>query len=415
MNFKKNWFSINIHLLILFACTDIYLISGIKLVYIFVVPVIIYLYYNRPLLAKEDYFLLLWYASYFLSLGHIISVKDFIVVVIGQFVLFIIYFYFKSIKSKKRVEKYINWFQITLYLMVIIGTIQIVLYYLFNSMWGISHINHGVGLPRMSGLSLEPDWYGVICMMAFIFMSLNILDKKEFFNKYIDYCIVILSFIMLILSLTRAAWVALAVAYLFMLLIRINDKEFKKIKNMFFKYVKYLLPLCIIFCIIMLITRNPTFLKLFERLNVTKWFSNDGGAANSRNYAINIMMHYFKIHPITGNGVGSMNLISSNKDLLASFGYMGEINAGRGNANIIVTNLFDVGLPGTTCLIIFFILHIQKIINRLKTDFDIKQLAMLMILIGLLTDFQFNNGLRFAYVWIILGLNCAYHKENKTR
>lgn len=150
-------------------------------------------------------------------------------------------------------------------------------------------------------------------------------------------------------------------------------------------------------------------------MNVLQWASNDGGAAGSRSTAIGVMLYYFQKHPFTGNGVGSMNAIASNKTLLASLGYMYEINAGRGNANIIVTNLFDVGILGTFCLIIFFVLQIKEMVLDYKKNQDPIQLAYLMILVGLLVDFQFNNGSRFPYVWIVLGLSTALNKINKIR
>ena len=81
--------------------------------------------------------------------------------------------------------------------------------------------------------------------------------------------------------------------------------------------------------------------------------------------------------------------------------------------DIIVTNLFDVGVWGTLCLGAFFVLQIRTMISDYKKYQDTIQLTYLMILIGLLVDFQFNNGLRFAYVWVVLGLSTALSRHNK--
>lgn len=416
MKIRKIDIPLSVFFLILFSCTDIYLVSGVKMVYAFCIPIAIELIIKRKINPKKkDFFLLLWYLSYFLSAGHIISMADFFVVLIGQLVLFVIYFYFGSIQNYKFIQKCNYWLQKSLYLMVAIGTVQLVLYYAVGSTWGISHLTHGVGLPRMSSLSREPDWYGVICMMAFIFMAINILSHKFLCNKKADMAIVIVSFLMLILSLTRAAWVGLFSSICVFLCIKTQSQFSQVLKKRFEKYLFLIVPCAVIGCFGLYLSGNPAFLKLIQRLNVFQWASNDGGAANSRSYAIGVMLYYFKQHPFTGNGVGSMNAIASNRTLLASLGYMSEINTGRGNANIIITNLFDVGILGTICLGMFFTLQIKEMILDYKKNQDAMQLAYLMILVGLLVDFQFNNGLRFPYVWIILGLSTALSRINKMK
>lgn len=413
MKIRKIDIPLSIYFLILFSCTDIYLVSGVKMVYVFCIPIAIELIRRKIRIERKDGFLLLWYLSYFLSIGHIISRADFFVVLIGQLVLFVIYFYFGSVRNYKFVQRCNYWFQKSLYLMVIIGVVQLALYYAIGSTWGISHVTHGVGLPRMSGLSREPDWYGVICMMAFIFMAINVLNNTFFFGKKADITVAILSFVMMILSLTRAAWVGLFFAICAFLMLRTKKQRSEVLKKRFKKYLLLVAPCVLVGCIGLYISGNPSFLKLMQRMNVLQWASNDGGAAGSRSSAIGVMLYYFQQHPFTGNGVGSMNAIASNKTLLASLGYMYEINAGRGNANIIVTNLFDVGILGTLCLIIFFVLQIKEMVLDYKKNQDPIQLACLMILVGLLVDFQFNNGSRFPYVWIVLGLSTALNKINK--
>ena len=397
--------------LIFFSCTDIYIISGVKLVYVFCIPIAFQLLKNKILISKKDKFLFLWYASYFFSIGHIISFSDFVIVLIGQLVLFVIYFYFDGIRTIEFWERCNYWFQKSLYFMVGVGALQLILYYTIGSTWGISHITHGVGLPRMSGLSREPDWYGVICMMAVICMMVNMLNKKAFFNKKADICVLTLSCIMLIFSLTRAAWVGLFVAIVSFLLLKNGHQA--EIKRRFGKWLIFVIPIVLVLCVGLYMSGNVIFLKLVQRLNIMQWTANDGGASDSRNYAIQIMLRYFMQHPFTGNGVGSMNAIASDKNLLAKLGYMYSINSGRGNANIIVTNLFDVGLFGTIFLIIFFVKQFRQMISNYRKTNNSIQLSYIMILVGLLVDFQFNNGLRFPFVWIVLGLSSALIRNNR--
>lgn len=357
-------------------------------------------------------FLLLWFASYFLSIGHIVSWSDFIIVVIGQLVLFVIYLYFSGIRTVDRLERIDYIFQLSLYCMVVLGVIQLALYYVIGSTWGISHISHGVGLPRSAALCLEPDWYGVICMMAMLFMLMNITNKERFFGKKIDHVVLLISGVALILNLTRAAWVGAIGAVLFVLFIG-SGKIGSKMRRRIVRVIILAIPLVFVTGLVLSYASPDLFAKLVTRLNVKLWNSNDGGAIGSRTAAINVMLHYFRLHPFTGNGVGGMGEISSNSTLLKMLGYDYQINAGRGSANIIITNLFDVGIFGTLFLIAFFIVVFKKGIATYKKTGEYKLLTYIVVLIGLLVDFQFNNGLRQAYVWIILGIILSYTKLEK--
>lgn len=406
MRQEKSRLPLYLLVLLVLACTDIYLVSSIKLIYIFAIPMVFALWGKGIRISRRDYFLLAWFASYFLSVGHIISLSDFVVVTVGQLVLFVIYFYFEAVDDPGKLEKCLYWFQTALYTMVAIGALQLVLYYLVGSTWGISHVTHGVGLPRMSGLCLEPDWYGVLCMMAFFFMGANKVGKKVIYHRVLDWVVLVLSVAMLLLCLTRAAWVGAAAGVLILFLLRLGDRG-KRLRGKLLRYVLYCVPVVVLAFVVLYFSGSEMFQKLMTRLDFTKWLSNDGGAADSRSYAIGVMMHYIKQHPLTGNGAGSMGMISTNTELLASLGYPYEINAGRGNANIIITNLFDVGIFGTAFLVIYFFLLIKDLVRAYKKSGSMAVLTCLMILVGLLVDFQFNNGLRQTYVWIIAGISAS--------
>lgn len=393
------------------ACTDLYLISGIKLVYVFAIPMVFVLWGKGIRLSRRDYFLVAWFASYFLSVGHIISLSDFAIVTVGQLVLFVIYFYCARLDDIHRIDRCFYWFQLALYAMVALGAVQLLLYYLAGSTWGISHVTHGVGLPRMSALCAEPDWYGVICMLAFFFMGANKVDKKVVIHRAVDWIVLILSVAMLLLCLTRAAWVGAAAGMLILFLLRLGDRG-KQLRGKLLRYVLYCVPVVLAAFAVLYVSGSDMFQKLITRLDFTKWLSNDGGAADSRSYAIQVMLHYIKQHPFTGNGAGSMGMISANKELLASLGFPYEINAGRGNANILITNLFDVGIFGTAFLVIYFTLLIRDLARTYKKTGSMYALICLMSLVGLLVDFQFNNGLRQTYVWILAGLSAAVIRMN---
>lgn len=59
----------------------------------------------------------------------------------------------------------------------------------------------------MSGFNLEPDWYGIVCMLGVIYMTVNKLSGITFISKGIDMFMLAASVLGLLLCLTRSAWV----------------------------------------------------------------------------------------------------------------------------------------------------------------------------------------------------------------
>lgn len=419
MSNRKNNIFLNIPiylwLFLFFSCTDLYIVSGIKVVYIFSIFLVIILFKRgRVIFGKENKFLLMWYASYFLAIGHVVSNSDFLTILIGQIVLIIIFFYFQGMKSIQMMDKIEKWFQTFLYFTVFVGVIQLLLYYCFGSVWGISHLDHGVMLPRMRGLTAEPDWYGLICAISFCYMIFNRIQKKIYHSKNLDGIITVVSFSMMIFSMTRAAWVGFA-AGVIVFFIMFNDVKIKKIKRKIIKYTLFALPFILVIVFILAATNNPIFTKTITRLNPVLWLSteHDGGAAGSRLMSITIMWDYFLRHPITGNGVGGMGMLSDNKTVLESFGFFAPINNGRGSANLILNCLFDTGIIGTLFFTLFIISVYKKLNSAYKYTRNLDLLKYIIIITVFLVDFQFNNGIRLTYVWIILGIACCYARLYK--
>lgn len=105
-----------------------------------------------------------------------------------------------------------------------------------------------------------------------------------------------------------------------------------------------------------------------------------------------------------------MGFLTQDLTTLSSYGFNLGINNGRGGANIILGCLFDTGIIGTF-FFIMFILHLYKDLNTaFKYSKNIDLLKYIILVTLLLIDFQFNNGIRMAYVWVILGLASGYAK-----
>ena len=422
---------ISVICMLVLCCTNIRITDSVQLVYVFAVP-IAFLWLKEKLYQPifrngMDWLLLAWYATYFLSVDHLVSGEDFIAVTFGQAALFLIYGYFASVENAdyfKRLKTILSW---ALQFSVLVGVLQLFLFYSVHSQWGISHVTHGVGLPRMSGLLSEPDWYGLICMVAALFevraLYLSTDESNASFTRK-HFGILCIDLMMLLLSLTRAAWLGFLAALILMLLFKPRKKKDGNTiqKSIHSKVSGLLVIACLaVICIFAICALfNPELVdKLLTRINPLLWQTHDGGAADTRTSAIEIALRYFQCHPFTGNGVGSLNTITGNADLLASLGYYYEVNAGRGGANIIITNLFDVGIIGTLFLFLYFFILLFQL-HRCYKRFGVADcLFYASVLVGLLIDFQFNNGLRLCLVWVLLGfasteLKLGYRKYSQT-
>lgn len=399
-------------LLLLFCMVDFKLFSGIKLIYIFAVPMMLIVLqsmcYTSIFSNRTGILLLLWYLSYFLSIDHLVSIRDFAFVCFGQLVLLAIYSYFARVRSSVRIENYLKILQYGLIINLFVGTLQLSAYYLVGSTWGVSHTTHAAMLPRVCGLTLEPDWYGVVCMLLVLCLISGIAFKEYLFSRGKDLFLLIVSSAMLLFSLVRAAWVGLFITLTIAILsFDILGEYGKELKTTILKIIVILVPIAVVLHLLMLSSENTLYLKLLQRLDIGNWTHNDGGAANSRISAIEIALKYFYMHPVTGNGVGGMGLISQDIDLLHGLGYDYVINAGRGSTNIFITSLFDTGIIGTALLFIYIVSLLNQLITVYKRSGNIVLLKTLLMTISLLIDFQFNNGIRLCVFWVIQGIAIA--------
>lgn len=409
---KRNITNIYLIIFLFISCIDLYVVVlglSFKLLYFVSIPLLVAALFHASIFPvnKLEKWLYLWLLSYFFSIGNLISVSDWIITVLGQIVLILIY---KGIIIQCSTKDKLKYFEhiliIGFSIIVMIGILQFALYYALGITWGISH-QKTVGLARPRSLTLEPDWYGLICMILSIYMVIHYAaNKRVFKSNRTDIVIMVSSLIGLIISMARATWLGFAFAMLVFLVCKIDKKTKKRILK-----IAYVALASIVVALILIGVASPQlFINIFNRINIFQSAKTDGGATATRISSIEIMLHFFKLHPITGNGVGGMNAISTDSELLASLGYFYEINAGRGNANIIITNLFDVGIIGTLFLLLFFIEFFKMMIKCYKKTKDLTILCYIFIFIALLTDFQFNNGIRQAYVWILLGFAVSRYR-----
>ncbi len=400
-------------ILYIFAFSDLYISIGtinVKLFYIISIPCCIVSLANtvKNKLSNIEILFLMWIFCSLFALNVTLSVNDVIVCIIGECVLFLLY---KDVllfcdKFNISINKAVDFISNIILICCLWGLCQYFLYKLLGINVGISHTNM---FPRPRSIFLEADWLGLYsCIGSFVFLVKIIFKYRRLMFNYFGFFI---CFVVMLLSFTRAAWVSFAFSVLIAMILLKGNKKFR-LCELFFGGIFF----AVILLFILSLSESSYSQNFIARLNPFKWQSHDGGATDTRTYSIEIMWYYIKIHPIFGNGSGSMNYISSNTDILNSLGYFYEINAGRGNANVILATLFDIGIIG---FLVFFrlIMALYKNIIHLNNSKTLDSKFMGIICSGIfwifMIDFQFNNGIRFASVWMFFSL-CVYFSRKST-
>ena len=354
-------------------------------------------------LFKTPLFILinLWVFSYFFSIGHLISVRDFWVSVVGQ--LFLNLFYFISVqciynKGLDFFDKVLKYTLISGIFVTAVGILQWIGFFLGFEI-GLSHYEE-IGIPRPSSFAHEPDWYGLFAgYTAVWFVVMYLSREKSLFSPLFIMIGMFMSFIGVFISMARASILSLAVAVLFIFIITKNIRAIKL-------FVSSVLIL-ILTAIMLFIVNQEIFVNVYERLNPSTSLETDQGAGDSRLASIQVMLDYIPRHPFVGNGSGGMAELSMRDDIRQEYIYGGELNAGKGNANLFLTILFDTGIIGLTIFLlilgrlIWMILFVYHKSNYIPLGF---LAASLFILI----DFNFNNGFRMGFVWFHAALITSY-------
>lgn len=353
--------------------------------------------FHTPLLMYMG----LWVFSYFFAIVNLISIKDFIVVLIGQAFLIVMYYALFNYFIDNSIEKNGKYYEYFIY-----GAIAIVLIGIIQWIIGMTGIEVGLthksalGIARPTSLMRETDWYGMVCMYCTCILIVHLTSEKYFINKKLNVIFLSGSICGLFLSMTRAAMLGVVIAVGVLLF-------FKEYRKKLLKYFGILFILALVVAGTLCITNLSLAQKYFNRLNPITTMRSDQGASNSRVYAYRLTMDYIKLHPIVGNGVGGLNLLSSDENIRLKYAGGGELNSGRGNANIIMSSLFDTGIIGTVFLIVILYKLLSIIYKFSKKYNDTIAMAFFIGFISLLIDFMFNNGLRFGFMWVAMAIIMA--------
>lgn len=355
-----------------------------------------------PMFLPAGLSLFLWFATLFLAFQQLVSPSDFYTIVVGQIFLMLIYYtVYTHVSSYEPGEqiKYTKLFITGGIIIVALGFVEYPL--IFAHVIPNAHAMI-IGIPRPSSLLREPDWYGLVAeYLTLILLTFSITKKNPLGYKRLNVWLA-LCFIGMVISMVRASWVGFIVGLLFLFLKVDARRKFSLLKM----FVIFTCLLVFLIAGIYLFDQDVV-INILNRMNPFTSLSTDSGAADSRVASILLMKDYIAMHPWIGNGAGGMNLISQTDYIVHQY-IDGEINAGRGNANLIMTSLFDSGIIGTTFLVIFLLVYWRALMRKYKETKDVLILAFAVASLGLISDFMFNNGIRFGFVWIHVALSMAY-------
>lgn len=354
--------------------------------------------YKTPLFLIMN----LWVISFFLSYPFVLNYIDFWTVVIGQLFLNMLFFLVVQItfdKGEIFFRQVLKYSILSGGIVALVGILQWIGFFVGIDI-GVSHYEE-IGIPRPASFAHEPDWYGLFSAYSAIWFLVMYISKDEtlFSMKFIRICILV-CFLGVILSMARASLLSLAIACVFLFIVTKSMK---------------LLKLGLVFILVILLMITGLFIvdrdigvSIYERLNPTTSLETDSGAADSRVAAIQMMLDHIPIHPIVGNGSGGMATLSQMQEMRDKYIYGGELNAGKGNANIFLTLMFDTGIIGT----ILFLILIGQLIYMIMTTFSkvsYVSLGFAATSLLLLVDFNFNNGFRMGFVWVHFALIVTYY------
>lgn len=196
----------------------------------------------KPKIIKLDYiigFLFLLAGITFLIFGE--DIKELIYGLKYDLLFLLLYLSVRWIKlGKTEIRKLIKFFFFTLSLVIIISFIFLIIpnshlenlgYSNFNN-WqpkmGLQSFQKAWGIDRAFGPLSGPNQLGLYLVFGLAILSGLNKTKKFLFNNWIKYLLTITSIILIILSFSRSAWLALAVVLLIIYLITKNKIKSNK-------------------------------------------------------------------------------------------------------------------------------------------------------------------------------------------
>jgi hypothetical protein len=126
----------------------------------------------------------------------------------------------------------------------------------------------------------------------------------------------------------------------------------------------------------------------------------DNGAYNSRLGIVSLIEDRGPERPWLGHGAGSLAYEAALPANMVRYAGGGDLNAGRGSANLFLTSFWDLGWIGTLVMAGLVVTWLWST-HRVRAS----EPALFALAVLLLVDFQANNGVRFGFVWVLMAVS----------
>jgi hypothetical protein len=237
----------------------------------------------------------------------------------------------------------------------------------------------------------EPDWEGLAAGFG-LFAAYLRRPGPDFLTRFRTAALVI-NATGLLLSGARAAWIA-ALVTLVVFLLRRSDVRAQ---------VRRLAPVFVVAIVGLglFAFNDPSALSRLSPSSVLSGAgAGDQGSTHSRLGVISYVVHSIPNSPVIGFGAGSLAAASQSASASLEYGGGGQLNSGHGNANLEFTFLWDGGL-------ILLIPLLAALVVWLRTAAHLRlHPGLFAVCLLSLLDFQFNNGIRLAFVWVLFACCC---------
>jgi hypothetical protein len=307
-----------------------------------------------------------------------------------------IYLLTKNIVGKKiSIEKAVKAILIVGVLEAVFGLAVYLSFLLGNDMGGVQ-IDPVMSIPKVYGTIWEANIFGVF-LVSIALIIFNLLLSKEYAKfKVWLWGGFFLSFLGVIASFTRSAWMIL-VTFLFISLLT-SIKVFLKRPS--------LLVFLVIFVSIFAIFLNTSFLGTSTIEDLGGAYFSDYSTVTFRLIRVGLAFDEWKTSPLLGLGTNSFGQRHYDPSQENAPDYLGMLFG---------QNLHDTGLVGLGLVLALIFFQVRKGFKFLRLSADPKyktpMKALLIGFLALVTAYQSTSAFWFGFNWIYLGLMSAIYEK----
>jgi len=258
----------------------------------------------------------------------------------------------------------------------------------------------GIPWHRAAGLLTEPDWGGLTAAMGLLGAYLRrpfASDPRIYGNT-----VVAVNAAELLIAGARAAWISFIGAVLTIALTRPGVRG----------QIRRLLP-AIVIVVLGIAAYAASHPSALSRLSPDAVLggsgAGDSGSTHSRLGVIRLIEAGVPGALWLGHGAGTLAAVVDYPINQVVYGGGGQLNAGHGNANIELTLLWDGGIVMLTSFL-FLALFWLRCAWRARRHPELFAISVVMLI-----DFQFNNGIRFAFVWVVVAACAMSARQARAR